>query len=339
MNLLDVLIDPLLALSPVVAFLLGLLWMDSFKLVGLRSVSGSLLAGCGAALGAFWINPALLEILPWDFSTYTRYGSPFVEETLKAIPLFWLLARNRIGFPIDAAVYGFSVGTGFALAENLYYLQEHPQAQELVWVIRGFGTALLHGGCTAVFAILSRIQIDRSTRARVLRILPGWLAAVSIHSFYNHFFLSPLSSTLLVLLTLPLLVASVFLWGERILRAWMMQGFDAHADMIALLDSGTLRESRVGICLDRLRHQFPGTVVADMLCYLRLHTELSLRVKGVLMLREQGFEPRRDPEITEKLQELDYLSRTIGKTGIRLLLPFLGKAPQDLWQLFLLKRR
>jgi len=31
-------------------------------------------------------------------------------------------------------------------------------------------------------------------------------------------------------------------------------------------------------------------VVADLLCYLRLHTELALRAKGILMMRESGFE-------------------------------------------------
>ncbi len=337
MGLLELVTDAWLALLPVVLFLAALIYMDSFKLVRGRSILSLLLVGAGAAVAAFWINPALFTSLSWEFENFTRFGSPPIEESLKAVPLVWLLWRNRIGFPIDAAIYGFAVGTGFAVTENASYLRAHPEAHQLVWVIRGFGTALLHGGSAVTFAILARTRAGSSIPLAV-SILPAWLAAVVIHSFYNHFFLPPLASTLLILLTLPVLVGALFVGSEKALRKWLTAGFDADADMIALLDSGNFRDSRVGEYLRRLRRRFPGEVVADMLCFLRLHTELSLRAKGLLMLRDQGFEPPSDPQVGEKLKELDYLAATIGKTGMRVLLPLLGAQSRDSWQLFWLER-
>ncbi len=330
-------IDPLLALTPVALFLLGLVYLDSFKLVGPWPVLGAIVAGAGAALGALWLNPVLIGALSWDFSTYTRYGSPWVEELLKAVPLVWLLARNRIGFPVDAAIFGFAVGTGFAMAENVYYLGEHPGARAIVWLVRGFGTALLHGGAAAAFTILVQVRADRSS-GLAAALLPAWLAAVVIHSFYNPFFLSPLASTLLILTTLPLLVGALFVQSEQSLRRWLGEGFDADADLVGQLQSGRFRESHAGEYLERLRRQFEGRVVADMLCFLRLHAELSLRAKGVLMMREQGFDPPHDPEVGEKLQELDYLRATIGRTGMRALLPLVGTGSRELWQLFMLRK-
>ena len=41
---------------------------------------------------------------------------------------------------------------------------------------------------------------------------------------------------------------------------------------------------------------YRGEVVADMLCYMRLHVELALRAKGVLLMRESGLEAPIDEE-------------------------------------------
>ena len=48
-----------------------------------------------------------------------------------------------------------------------------------------------------------------------------------------------------------------------------------------MLTTGEISESRIGLYLTSLQSRFPGTVVVDMFCYLRLHTELALRAKGI----------------------------------------------------------
>ena len=47
---------------------------------------------------------------------------------------------------IDAAIYGFAVGAGFAFIENIYYLHSLEHHKIVVWIIRGLGTAVMHGG-------------------------------------------------------------------------------------------------------------------------------------------------------------------------------------------------
>ncbi|MFQ5452991.1 MAG: hypothetical protein ACE5D6_02245, partial [Candidatus Zixiibacteriota bacterium] len=99
-------------------------------------------------------------------------------------------------------------------------------------------------------------------------------------------------------------------------------------------------ETRIGIYLESLKNRFPGGVVADMLCLLRINLELALRAKGILLMRETGFRVNSiaDPEITDKFNELKYLEKSIGKTGKLAILPFLQTSSHDLWQIHMLRK-
>jgi hypothetical protein len=98
-------------------------------------------------------------------TVYVRYLAPVVEEALKAAFLVFRIRTGRVGFLVDAAIHGFAVGAGFALVENVYYLNRLDDAPLGVWVVRGFGTAVLHGSTTAMFAVLGKGISDRRDRA------------------------------------------------------------------------------------------------------------------------------------------------------------------------------
>jgi hypothetical protein len=74
-----------------------------------------------------------------------------------------------------------------------------------------------------------------------------------------------------------------------------------------------------------------------MLCYLRLYTELALRAKGLLMMRENGLDAPVGERTRAKFEELAYLERSIGKTGVLAMKPFLHMTRKDLWQLYVLE--
>jgi hypothetical protein len=77
-------------------------------------------------------------------------------------------------------------------------------------------------------------------------------------------------------------------------------------------------------------------VVADLLCYLRLYTELALRAKGILMMRESGFEVPVDEETRAKFTEMRYLETSIGRTGLLAIQPMCHMNHRELWQLYML---
>jgi RsiW-degrading membrane proteinase PrsW (M82 family) len=328
----------LVALMPVLVFLAALLWLDSYKLLAPSAVVAVIGAGAALAAASYPLNAALLGSLDIGLPAFSRYVAPLTEELLKGLVVVALVRMHRIGFLVDAAIFGFAVGTGFALAENLYYLRLASDAGMGTWIVRGFGTALMHGGTTALFAVMGLARMERSTKASVWHFLPGFVIAVLLHSGFNHLSHAPLVATLATMLTLPPLQWLVFERSEQALRQWIGHGFDADAQLLELIGSGSFASSPPGRYLASLKRSLPGAMLADALCYLRLYTELSLRAKGVLMMREAGFEPLdADDETRAKFAELRYLEKSVGPTGLRALRPVLNMRRRELWQLYMLE--
>jgi len=327
----------LVCVLPVLFFLAALQFLDSYKLVRIRDLLAVILAGVLTAVLGYALNAMVRRATSLDFDTFTRYVGPIIEELLKAAVVVALIRLRRIGFLVDAAIFGFATGAGFAVIENLFYLDLVPDAGFGTWVVRGFGTALMHGGATALFAVASLVLLEqRRSRWSALSLAPGFALAVVLHSAYNHLFLSPKAATLAVMIVLPVVFYLVFRRSECALGKWLGQGFDADAQMLELLDSGRFSDSPTGRYLRTMKDKFSGPAVADVLCYLRLHTELALRAKGILMMRESGFDVSVDEETRAKLEEMRFLERSIGKTGLRALRPVLHTTAKDEWQLGLL---
>ena len=332
----DLAVHALVGMLPVVSFLASLVFLDSYKLVPMRWILGTIALGAVAGILSYPANVGASALLDINFTVLTRYVAPVIEEALKALVVLALIRKHRIGFPVDAAIYGFAVGAGFAIFENLYYLRAVPDMLLGTWIVRGFGTAIMHGGATAIFALVTHTLMGQHPSRGWLLMLPGFLVAVIAHSVYNHFFLMPIINTLIVFASLPILFTVVFQQSERSVNEWLDIGFDADAEIIELINSGDFSDSRIGTYLHSLTEKFEGPVVVDMLCYLRLHKELAMRAKGLLMMREQGFDEKPGEATKAKLEELKYLVNSIGPTGLRAMKPFLRMSRKDLWQIYML---
>lgn len=323
---------------PVLLFLATLVYLDSYKLVKPGKILTVIMYGCLIAVICLFLHKYLLNIISIKTAAYTRYISPVIEELLKGIFIIILIRGNKIGFMVDAAIFGFAIGTGFACIENAYYLNALESSNISLWVVRGFGTAIMHGGVQAIFAIIAKSLIDRKS-SNSLYFLPGLLLAIVIHSFYNQFIFSPILGTILIAVFLPLLFMAIFSISEKATTQWLGEGMDSDIDLIDLINAGEFDKSNIGIYLESLRARFDGPIVADMLCYLRIFTELALRAKGILMSRQYGLEITPEPEVKAKFDELKYLEKSIGKTGKLAITPFLGKSKQNLWQIHMLKEQ
>ena len=333
----DVLSKAPIGLLPVIIFLLVLLYLDSYKLVNFRTILWVILTGAFLPFAGYWINGYAIGLLGWDFSTFSRYAAPVIEEGLKACVMIYLFKTNRIGFLVDAAILGFAVGAGFGVVENFYYLYMASDAHIAVWVVRGFGTAIMHGGTMALFGVMAQTLSERQMKINPLLYLPGFIVAITIHSVFNHFPGTPILTTLGTLLALPPIFLIVFQKSARSMHEWLEVDFDEDALLMEQINSGEFAESKIGRFLQDLKQKFPGTVVVDMLCYLRLYTELALRAKGVLMMRENGLDTPVGERTKAKFEEMRYLEKSIGKTGLLALSPFLQMTRKDLWQLNVLE--
>lgn len=326
----------LVSLLPVLVFLLALVFMDSYKLVKLKTLFVVILGGAAAAGTSYIVNSELVRLFQNDFAFYSRYASPLVEEGLKAVVLLCFFQAQRIGFLVDGAILGFAAGAGFSLFENIYYLNTTPEANLVVWVIRGFGTAMMHGGTTAIFAVVTKALSDRRSKNAWVLCLPGLGGAFVLHSAFNHFLLPPLIATVAMLVVLPLVAINIFFISEKSTRNWLDVGFDSDVELLGLITSGRLTATKIGKYLLSLKGKFPGEVVADMLCLLRIHLELSISAKGILLMKEAGFPVKPEANIREKFKELTYLEKSVGKTGMLAVGPILHRSRRDLWELHIL---
>lgn len=326
-----------IGLLPVIVLLLLLVYLDSYQMVRMRLVLAMVLAGGAIAALCYMLNGAIMALLGMDLTHYSRLVAPIVEESMKALVVVWLFRTHRIGFLVDSAILGFAVGTGFAVVENFYYLYLASDTALTVWIVRGFGTAVMHGGVVAIFAVLSQTLAERSVAVRPIHCLPGLLVAISVHSIFNHFYVSPVLSALGVMVVLPPILYFVFRISEHRTHNWLEVDFDEDAELMRMIDSGNFDKTPAGMFLAGLRDKLDGTMVADMLCYLRVYTELALRAKGLLLARENGLEVKVDDDIREKFTELRYLERSIGVAGRLTMRPFLQMTTKDLWQLCVLR--
>lgn len=326
-----------IAFIPIIIFLIFMWMMDSFQLVKKGSVVLAICIGFIVAITAMFINIFLIGWLGISTISFSRFVAPVSEEILKILFVVYLIQSKKIGFMVDAAILGFALGAGFAIIENLYYMNILTDAGLLTWFVRGFGTAIMHGGTTAIAAIISKDLYDRKEWPSAVIFLPGLLVAIIIHALFNMFILPPITSALIIMFLLPPLFIMIFKRSEQSLRSWLGTGLDSDMEILRILLAGDISESKMGDYLKTVEVKFKPAVVGDIICYLRIYLELSIKAKGILIMKENGFDPSPDSEIEAQFTELHYLEKQIGKTGKLALQPLLKINGTDLWQLSMLR--
>jgi RsiW-degrading membrane proteinase PrsW (M82 family) len=325
-------------LLPVALYLMALVVMDSYKLVRLRAVLLAVAAGFVALLICNYLNPLLMDLTGTGAASFSRYVAPISEESFKASYLVFLFRRKRIGFLVDAAIFGFAVGAGFGILENIFYLNLIPDAQLSTWALRGCGTALMHGSTTAIFAVIVQNKCEERDALRIGHLLGALGVSAVLHSMYNHFLVSPVMTALGLVLGVPLITFAIYHRSEKALEKWLGTGFDADSEMLAIIGAGKVSDTRVGAYLMSIRDRFAPEVVADMFCLLRIQVELAIEAKGILMLRKEGYDIEPGPELQMKVEELHFLEKNIGATGRLAVMPLRQSGGKDSWQKHLLNQ-
>jgi RsiW-degrading membrane proteinase PrsW (M82 family) len=328
------------AIAPVLVMLAAFVWLDAFKLVSWRQLAGLLAGGGALAVVSYFVNGQFIDTLPIGFSPFSRFVAPPVEETLKAALILSLFMRNRIGFTIDAAIAGVAVGAGFSVVENVIYLGVFTHATVGVWVVRGFGTALMHAGCTALFAVVGQFLTERYARIEAQRhrfeallFLPGLAAAIVVHGIFNQFAPAPLIGMTLTLFLVPLILFFVFVRSEHGAHRWLLTEYESHQHMLDDIRAGRLADSPAGRFVTALGRQYPPGVGADVFRYIQVHTELVARAEADLIDREEGRSVPVSAEVREQLAELRALEQRIGRGALMVMNPHLHFTRNELWEI------
>lgn len=341
----DLLVKAFIALAPVVLLLVVFDRLDAFNLISAREIAFMLIAGGAIAALSFFANWRVMDGFPIGFSGFSRYVSPPIEETLKAAPLILLFANNRIGFKVDAAIAGFAVGAGFSVVENIWYLFTITEANVTAWLVRGFGTAIMHGGATAFFAIISHEMTERQAegsaahyRFNPLLFAPGLFAAIAIHSLFNHFPSQPLITMALTLLLAPATIFLALIRSDRATQQWLAADRAAHAQMLADIRAGHFAETARGQAIGAIAERL-GDKAGDARAYVELKTELILRAEEMIHAAQSGEPIAPSEDDRHKFARLESLELSLGKTTLAALAAPLGFTRNDLWELSRLHAR
>ncbi len=343
---LDFLLKAITAMAPVLVLLLTLDRLDIFNLITFRTIGLLVITGGVVAGLSFLVNWRVMDGFPIGFSTYSRYVAPAVEEPLKALPVIWLFAANRVGFKLDSAIAGFAIGAGFSMVENAWYLHVITGANFSAWLVRGFGTAIMHGGATAIFAAVSHEWSERqleanaaSYRLNPLIFLPGLALAYALHSAFNHFPQSPALAMALTLLFVPLTLFAIFSMSEQATKKWIKADHDMHQRVLDDIRNGRFAESEDGKALNSAATRFDAETTANIWRYFELKTELVLRNEELMLAIQDGNKAPLTADDREKVGRLESLEQILGPGVLAAITPKLGFSRNDLWELERFRRR
>jgi RsiW-degrading membrane proteinase PrsW (M82 family) len=337
-------IDWSLALLPVLLMAALFAWLDVFKLMSVREMTGLLLLGGITAVAAWPISGSVLDNLPMGFSFYSRVVAPWIEEALKGLAIVLLFAGNRIGFKLDAVISGFTVGAGFSVIENILYLMRYPELSASVWMVRGLGTAVMHGATAAILAVVAHDLAERAIRKKggryrlnPLWFLPGYVGASGIHLVFNQFPEEPLLVMIATLVAAPIILIALFHLGEGEARRWLAQECAEHEAALTQWRSGGFPKDASGQRIEALVRRAGGAEAERIRRYCLIKAELVLAAERELQDEDRDVAVDEQVRFRAMFDELDQLRRAMGKTGYAALKPLLPFSRNDDWELSELK--
>jgi RsiW-degrading membrane proteinase PrsW (M82 family) len=333
------------ALLPVLVMLALFIWLDVFKLMTFWETVGLLLLGAVTAAAAYPVSGAFIDALPLGFSNYSRFVAPWIEEFIKGLAIVGLFWFNRIGYKLDAVISGFAIGAGFSVIENMLYLTRYPELAANVWMVRGLGTAVMHGTTCAVLAATAHEFAERETRDAAsefdfnpLWFIPGFLIAVAIHTAFNQFPERPLLAMIGILAVAPFVIMAIFRFGAVEAQKWLSEERAGTRAALEAWEAGKFPDDESGRKIAALIARSDEKTAAGIREYCQLLTWLLLQAEDTL---HDQLEDTEKLHIHGKLafERLEVLKRELGKTNVATLKALLPFSRNDYWEISELKER
>ena len=334
------------ALIPVLLLLGVFVWLDAFKLMSLKEVLVLLLLGGAGAIAAYPVSGRLLDALPIGFSSYSRFVAPWIEEAIKAVIMIVLFRMNRIGYKLDAVISGFAIGAGFSVVENIIYLTIFPNYATGTWLVRGFGTAIMHGTTLAILAAIAHEFAERETRAaaadfdfNLIWFIPGYGIAVALHTAFNQFPDRPLIAMLGAVLVTPIALVGILSFGTAEAERWLKAEYADHKSQLEALRSGRWPDGSAGRKIAALAGRLDPESATRIRRYWELQAWLVAEAEETMIEEAEGdavFDPA---QIRAAIAELDGLRRALGRSTFAALQALLPFSRNDYWEVSELKQR
>jgi RsiW-degrading membrane proteinase PrsW (M82 family) len=259
------------------------------------------------ALKYFWLtNP----------DTITHFAAPIYEEIFKGLILLYLVKRAKFTYSVDGALYGFAIGTGFAIVENFFYIYLNLSDATEIAFQRIYSANLVHAFSSATVGITLGMFRSRISRLRWQIPAFGLLLAIGQHMLFN--ILIGRDEIYPLIFFIPVLPGILFIdivmqRGKKQARTWIKEklGMDNRVTWgeVAMVDQLESPNDVLYPVVERF-----GTEKARMVEKL-LYLQARLGIKQKSLDSIQNNDPMRnavDAEIIEMRTDMERIQREIG---------------------------
>jgi RsiW-degrading membrane proteinase PrsW (M82 family) len=267
-----------------------------------------LLAALGWGGGAFVIalvfQTTVLRLGILSLNQITLNVAPVVEELLKAGFIAVLAARLRIRYAVDGTIYGFAVGVGFAVGENLLYISQYPDYAFDMTLARLLSSTLMHTFTTALVGTVAGSSLYLGWRARANRAAVVVVGVFVLHAVFNRIATTQAGILLLVL------AMGIGIGSTAILIFLIKQNLRAESQTIERELSGQLSDGEVAAVrnpqqiADRLalhQQEIDPRRAGMIQEYVALQAQRAILKKGYVLSRR----PRLAQSIDRQLHGID----------------------------------
>ncbi|MBE2182191.1 MAG: PrsW family intramembrane metalloprotease [Anaerolineae bacterium] len=255
--------------------------------------------------------------------------APVIEELLKAACLIVLARGLYIRSAVDGAAYGFAIGIGFSIAENLIYITTASPGTALETALaRVLSTNLMHGFTTGLVGATLGSNYYRSRHIVQMRTTLALVVAFAIHGLYNQIvshvegipmvalaIVFGLSAFAILLFVVTLAMNAERDWIEAQMQREGAPAGERMAEANPRLFAELLAKQKIG--LDEHQRQLLNE-------YVRLRGEKAVLTRKIALQAKGEFYKNihdRDVEITHKLAALNREMGIYLRMIVRLILP------------------
>lgn len=317
-----------LTLVPILLFVVIVIWMDAFSLTNWRRLVLCMIAG------AVCFGLTLLAGSMMKKSAFMPYFTAIFAESLKGIPLLYLVLNRKIVMLGDATIYGSGVGAGYAIGETVHIVMTTSISHGMA-VMLGFEAAVMHIGCSSLLAygliIAKQETSNRSYMTRNLGVVIVFLLTITVHIIHNVVPINPIILTSILVVYFILSKRHIFKKNEKSIHNWIDQSLNNDVALLASIKKGGLSSTNAGIYLLSIKDAFEPEVFFDIFCYISEYLELSITAKSNLIMKEAGFPVQRSPQTQARITELKALRRNIGRAGAEAVKPIVNIDDVDRW--------
>jgi len=319
------------------AFLLVVKWLNFFETHKFRLILLALLWGAFAVELSYQVSHPMRLVLGAQFTA--THTAPIVEEVFKSLILLYLVRRADTTFFVDGAVYGFAVGVGFAIAENMLYLSRvDADTGVVVATTRAFLASMGHGSLTAIVGMaLAGFPLGPINHP-LLRWLVGVVISSAIHVAFNttafHRFESAHTGLLVLAginFTLFLFVCGLVLWGLRRERQRLRKSLGMKAGQ----SSGEAKLVRSADDLDELlapvAEKFGETKREQAATALLLAAQLAMKQDQLRKTRDPEVRAELAPQVTQLKLDLKKARHDVGIYIMSYVRSIMPKATWSMW--------